>query len=636
MLSLYSSMVRADFTSMVQAVHSGKCLDLTDGLTTNGANVQQLDCNGSNEQSLTFVPITGKPDVYEIKFVHSGQCLDVSGGSTEKGASLIQWPCHNGLNQQFKLSPLGNNTFSLILQHSDKVVDVENISNENGADIFQWGWLNGDNQKWKISIDSTSNAAARGQWSNIIAWPHIAIAAASLPDGRILTWASNEKTRFPVAAHFTHSAVFNPANNSFQTTNNPNHDMFCAGISLLEDGTVLASGGNPQLKNTSLFNSNSSSWSAGPLMNQQRWYGTNLTLPSGEVFSTFAKGANNSPEVYTPGAAWTDVPLASMADLWNEQNLVNASPYPADQSTDSQWFAFMNVAPDGRVFHSGPTQTMHWFSTDGGGDVVNAGTRLNGDRHRQYGSSVMYDVGKLLVTGGNDQRLNPSSTATAMTIDISGSAPIVTSAQSMRFARVNHNSVMLPTGDVLVIGGNSSGILFSDEGSALTPELWNPENGQWKNMAGMAVPRNYHSIALLLQDGRVVSAGGGLCGSCDGNHQDGQIFSPPYLFNADGSAAERPSINSSPATITAGDFFTVSTTDSVSRFSMIRLSSTTHSINTDQRYMFVDFQPQDGNSYELVMDENPNVLVPGNYWLFAINMQGVPSIGRVIRVVQNP
>ena len=635
MLSFYSSMVRADFTTAVQTFRSNKCLDLPNGSNSYGANVQQWDCDGSNEQSLTFIPIVGKPDVYQIKFVHSGQCLDVFGGSNNSGATLIQWPCHNGLNQQFKLRPLGNNIFSLIAQHSNKAVSVERGSRANGAYIRQHNWRNFDSQKWLLSNNSNANSVAtQGQWSNVIAWPHIAIAAASLPDGRILTWASNEKTAFPVADTFTHSAVFNPANNRFQTTNNPSHDMFCAGISLLEDGTVLASGGNPQLKNTSLFNSNSSSWVAGPLMNQERWYGTSLTLPNGEVFSTFARGANNSPEVYTPGVGWTDVPQASMADLWNEQNLVNASPSPANTSTDAQWFAYMHVAPDGRVFHSGPTQTMHWYDTRGSGSVVNAGTRLNGDRHRQFGSSVMYDVGKLLVTGGNDQRLNPPSTATAMTINIGGSAPRVTSTQPMKFSRVNHNAVVLPTGKVLVIGGNSSGELFSDKGSALTPELWNPKNGQWQNMADISIPRNYHSIALLLKDGRVLTAGGGLCGTCSANHQDGQIFSPPYLFNANGTKAARPSIRFSPRTTKAGRFFTVSTTRRISHFSMIRLSSATHSINTDQRYMSVDFYSFGGNYYELAMDENPNVLIPGNYWLFAVDTQGVPSMGQLIKVVQ--
>ena len=628
-----------EFTTAVQSINSGKCLDVVGGSNANGANVQQWDCADVDQQRLIFIPVANKPDVYTIQFGHSGQCLDVSGGSTENAASLIQWPCHGGLNQQFKLNSEGNNTYSLTIQHSNRVVDVEGISTANGADIHQWDWLNANNQKWMLvdinddpvdPVDDPNSTAIKGQWSNVIGWPHIAVSAANLPDGRILTWASNETTAFPVADQFTHSAIFNPANNSFETTNNPSHDMFCAGISILEDGTILASGGNPQLRNTSVFRTNSLSWSAASLMNQQRWYGTNLTLPNSEVFSTFAKGANNSPEVYSPVSGWTDVPGASMGDLLNEQNTANTNA--ANDSTTAQWYAFMHVAPDGRVFHSGPTQTMHWFDTAGSGNVVNAGTRLNGDRHRQFGSSVMYDVGKLLVTGGNDRRLTPPSTPTAMTINISGTSPVVSSTQSMQFSRVNHNSVMLPTGEVLVIGGNSSGILFSDSGSAFTPEIWNPQTGQWRAMANMVIPRNYHSLALLMEDGRVLSAGGGLCGNCSANHQDGEIFSPPYLFNTDGTAAVRPAITSNPGSTQAGQFINVSASGNISRFSMIRLSSVTHSINTDQRYIPVDFQAVGENQYELAMNDNPNVLIAGNYWLFAINTEGIPSVGELIRV----
>ncbi len=399
---------------------------------------------------------------------------------------------------------------------------------------------------------------------------------------------------------------------------------------MLEDGSILASGGNPQLTHTSRFNPSSSSWEASPFLNQQRWYSSNLILPSGKVLATFAKGANFEPEVFTPEGGWTNLPGASMADLFNEQNAVNGAA--VNNSTTAQWYAYMHVAPDGRVFHPGPTETMHWFDTRGTGGVENAGQRLGGDRHRQFGISIMYDVGKLLVAGGNDIRLNPSSTATAMTIDINGAAPMVTPTASMQFARVFHDAVVLPTGDVLVIGGNTSGVLFSDSGTVLTPELWNPQTGQWRALANMTIPRNYHSVALLLQDGRVLSGGGGLCGNCATNHQDAEIFSPPYLFETNGSLATRPTIASAPSGALAGDLLTVEATGNIDRFSLIRLSSTTHSINTDQRYLPVDAISLGGGAFELAMPENPNVLIPGYYWLFAINAQGTPSVGHLLRV----
>ena len=63
------------------------------------------------------------------------------------------------------------------------------------------------------------------------------------------------------------------------------------------------------------------------------------------------------------------------------------------------------------------------------------------------------------------------------------------------------------------------------------------------------MPRTYHSTALLLPDGTVFNGGGGLCGACvcgpgtaasgsckTPNHEDAQIFTPPYLFGPDGES----------------------------------------------------------------------------------------------------
>ena len=65
---------------------------------------------------------------------------------------------------------------------------------------------------------------------------------------------------------------------------------------------------------------------------------------------------------------------------------------------------------------------------------------------------------------------------------------------------------------------------------------------KFTTLAAAAIPRNYHSVALLLPDGRVFSGGGGLCGNCATNHADGQIFTPPYLLNPDGTPRPRPAI----------------------------------------------------------------------------------------------
>jgi galactose oxidase len=157
------------------------------------------------------------------------------------------------------------------------------------------------------------------------------------------------------------------------------------------------------------------------------------------------------------------------------------------------------------------------------------------------GNAVMYDVGKILTVGGAPAYQNANATSNAHVIDITNGVT-VRKVASMSYARASHNSVVLPDGKVLVVGGESYPVPFSDDTSVLNPELWDPATETFTTMAAMTVPRNYHSVAMLLPDGRVFAGGGGLCGSCSTNHPDGQIFTPPYLLNADGTAAARPSI----------------------------------------------------------------------------------------------
>ena len=79
----------------------------------------------------------------------------------------------------------------------------------------------------------------------------------------------------------------------------------------------------------------------------------------------------------------------------------------------------------------------------------------------------------------------------------------------MAFPRTYHNLTLLPDGTVLATGGGITTDAI-DAGGAVEPaELWSPVTQTWTTLAGLSVPRLYHSIALLLPDGRVLVAGGG-------------------------------------------------------------------------------------------------------------------------------
>jgi len=191
------------------------------------------------------------------------------------------------------------------------------------------------------------------------------------------------------------------------------------------------------------------------------------------------------------------------------------------------------------------------------------------------------------------------------------------------------------TSEILVLGGNGTGQTFDDTQSRLVPEIYNIETDTWRDVVAMDIPRNYHSTATLLQDGRVVTAGGGAC-NCAANHQDGQIYSPPYLFNSDGSLAARPVINSAPSNIGYNQSFNVNISGSgsndIARFSMIRFSAVTHSTNSDLRQDALNFTNLGNGSYAVQSNSNRNVVTPGYYYLFAVNSNGVPSEASIIQI----
>jgi hypothetical protein len=139
----------------------------------------------------------------------------------------------------------------------------------------------------------------------------------------------------------------------------------------------------------------------------------------------------------------------------------------------------------------------------------------------------------------------------------------------------------------------------------------------------------------------VLSSGGGICGTCDEVGylaKNAQVFTPPYLFKADGSGqlAARPVIDAAPATASYGQPFQIDTAQaaSIAKVALVRLGAVTHSVNMEQRYVPLTYTAG-ATSITATGPQNANIAPPGIYMLFIIDANGVPSTARMISVQGN-
>ncbi len=462
-----------------------------------------------------------------------------------------------------------------------------------------------------------------GEWGPIIQWPHVPATASNLPDGRILTFASNRKTSFPSGRpEQTYTATWDPETNTFDEIFYEGHDMFCGHPVMLENGLMMVSGGRNAADSpwTSTFDYRTNSWSAQQEMNYGRWYPTSIALPDGGVFIGTGTGGQNTAEIWDPVDGWRVLSNINFAPLSN-----------VGAHEDNNW-PFFQVAPDGDIEQIGPHHDMHTITTSGNGSFTYSG-EFDDTWYPNSGGMVYFEAGKALVFGGTNSYNNTNASYHASVVDMNGATPVVTDQSDMHRNRNYGNAVMLPTGDVLAIGGKGEFARFDDTAAHLEAESWNPDTGNWTLLNAMNVPRTYHSVALLLTDGTVLSAGGGLC-NCSADHPDAQIYYPPYLFEPDGSLAARPTIATAPSLVTTGQTIDVIATDGMAKFSLIKMSATTHAVNTDLRFLNVPFVESAAGQYELSLHNNINVLSPGYWMLFAVDDSGVPSEAAVLQVKQ--
>ncbi|WP_431680194.1 RICIN domain-containing protein [Kitasatospora sp. KL5] len=143
--------------STVVNVHSGKCLEIADWRSDNGAPARQWACTGGANQMWDFVPLDGG-----IMLVnrHSHKCLEIADWRTDNGAPARQWTCTRGANQHWNYSGDIGPRKDLGLQNlnSAKLLEIADWRSDNGAPARQWAgqYPNHDgNKRWITAIRLT-------------------------------------------------------------------------------------------------------------------------------------------------------------------------------------------------------------------------------------------------------------------------------------------------------------------------------------------------------------------------------------------------------------------------------------------------------------------------------------------------
>ena len=543
-----------------------------------------------------------------------------TGGTTVSGIVNVTANASDNLGVygvQFKLDGVNLGAEDLVAPYSMTWNSVSSVNGSHTLTAIARDVAGNETTATTVTVTSSNvssnDPSVIGQWVGPYSWPLVSIHAVLLPSGKVLLIDDHSTA--------TGVQVWDPVSNTLVSHPYDSANLFCAGHTLLADGRAFVIGGHNGayvgIPAATIFDPTSETWLAASPMAYSRWYPTATSLPNGNVIAT--SGAINCPTCLDPAGSRNGVALIpeiynAKTGAWSQLN--NASLY-------LPLYPHMFVLPDGRLFaaasHEDAIVSMALDLNTQTWSVVDPVSRAGG-------SSVMYRPGKILKTGTgrNPDYSTVSSVATAFVIDMNLASPTWRAVASMNFARTQHNLTMLPDGTVFAAGGSTNSNVEDSASTVKTAELWSPVTETWRPLATMQEPRHYHSIGLLLPDGRVLMAGGGRFGP---NYPTAEIYSPPYLFKG-----ARPTITSTPTLIQYNTHFTVTTPDGarIAKVTLLRLGAVTHAFDENQRYIELSFT-QVAGGLDVTGPVTTNPVLPGHYMMFLVDTNGIPSVSSIVR-----
>jgi hypothetical protein len=483
-----------------------------------------------------------------------------------------------------------------------------------------------------VATQGIATANISGSWSGLVSWPLVGLHVVLTPDGKILTYGTDQAGDQGGYKIFD---VWDPVTGAHTTLpNNTYVDEFCSAAQIIP-GTnlVLLTGGDARLQgavnagiaSANIYDPTTESLTVNPsgAMNFARWYPTLITLDNGQLLVLGGRDEKfNSvgyPEIFTPGNGWRTLTGAYIRE-W-DQSVPNDNSPTATAFYPRTW-----EASNGKIItfaDNGGIANIYAIDPSGNGHVTLVGqtpTAISWDM-----PAIMYAPDKSLILGDN---------GTCWIMDISGPTPVFTQTAGLAADRQWSNLTVLADGRVMVSGG--SAVYNELVGVDNNVEIWDPATGVWTSTGAVAaVARLYHSDTILLPDATVLNLGGGSPGPL--TNTNGQIYTPGYLFDANGNPAIRPVIEQAPHDLNPGQTFTVvvDNPSSIRTLALMPFGSTTHSFDMTARRVELPFTVQADGSLTVTLPSNSNLVTPGDWMLFAINNNDTPSVAATIQVHTN-
>lgn len=452
----------------------------------------------------------------------------------------------------------------------------------------------------------------KGNWDIIVQSPE-ALGGTDLgvlmPDGSIY-YCHNTTDPF----------YFDPATNDTIAAPGSNNTQGCVGPVLLGDGKVWFFGGTlqeiygPGTRQTKSFDQQTGLWQIQNNMIDYRWYPTVSPLPDGRVLIAGGGGLNNpvrvkTSEIYntvTGNSTAVDTiaignEVSPIIPLLTGKTLMTHQPPQLFDPSTNQW----NLAAD----------------------FVQSNRMSNGD-HSDH-ELVMMPDGNVVAIGYKNfnnilgtfvEMYNPVSNTWALKNSI---API----------RSRAKAVLLPDKKILVAGGykedNANNTPVNQWNYMKRADLYNVTTDSWRQVDDMNYFREYHTIATLVPDGRVIVVGGEGAPGNEPSQSIIEAYSPPYLYR--GVRPEITNLNNTAFSRGNTMSFEVSKTDSVTSLQLMSTAVNTHFMNSsNNRFIELSFSQLDG-TISSILPVDSILMPPGNYMLFAM-VDDIPSIGRMIKI----